>query len=64
MSRSIEVIVESDGSLKIDAIGFHGADCIKATEFLECSLGGVSNRRHKPEYNARRVVKRKQQVRR
>jgi hypothetical protein len=50
MSRNIEVIVESDGSLKIEAVGFHGADCVKATEFLEYSLGYVSSRNRKPEY--------------
>ena len=34
-SRSIEVIVNADGSLVVDAIGFKGPDCEKATRFLD-----------------------------
>ena len=62
MSKSIEVIVQTDGSIVIDAIGFHGADCEKASKFLEQALGQISNRQRKPEYNARRQVCRKQKV--
>jgi hypothetical protein len=62
MSRSIEVIVEPDGSLKIDAVGFHGADCEKATAFLEQALGRIDNRQRKPEYNTRQQICRKQRV--
>lgn len=50
MARTIEIIVQSDGSLKIDAVGFKGADCDKATRFLEQALGKVSGRQKKPEY--------------
>ena len=62
MSKSIEVIVHTDGSIIIDAIGFRGADCEKATEFLEQALGQISNHQRKPEYNARQQVCRKQRV--
>ncbi len=62
MSRSIEVIVAPDGSLKIDAVGFSGSDCEKATEFLEKALGSVADRQRKPEYDHRRTVSRKQKV--
>ena len=60
--RKIEVIVAPDGSLKIDAVGFQGAVCEKATQFLEEALGQVADRQRKPEYNNRRSVSRKQQV--
>ncbi len=53
MSRTIEVIVHPDGSLKIDAVGFAGGDCEKATRFLEEALGKQSGRQHKPEYHRR-----------
>jgi hypothetical protein len=62
MSKTIEVIVGVDGSLKIDAVGFQGADCEKATAFLEDALGQVNDRQRKPEYNSRATVSRKQRV--
>ncbi len=51
--KSIEVIVQPDGSLKIDAVGFQGADCEKATEFLEKVLGQTTEKQRKPEYHRR-----------
>ena len=62
MNKTIEVIVAPDGSLKIDAVGFQGADCEKATVFLEEALGTVDARQRKPEYHTCRTVKRKQRV--
>lgn len=50
MARTIEVIVGKDGSLRIDAEGFQGADCEKATRFLEQALGQVKAKDRKPEY--------------
>jgi len=49
-TRSIEVLVHSNGELQIDAVGFSGPDCEKATAFLEAALGEGFNRRRKPEY--------------
>ena len=48
--KTIEVIISPDGSLKIDAVGFKGADCEKATAFLEKALGTVNGRQKKPEH--------------
>lgn len=58
--KTIEVIVATDGSLKIDAVGFQGADCEKATAFLEQALGKTANKQKKPEYY--RQVRRQQKV--
>lgn len=52
MKRTVEVIVAPSGEIQIDAVGFTGADCEKATRFLEEALGVVSNRAKKPEYHA------------
>ena len=41
MKRTIEVTVSPKGDILIDAIGFKGADCEKATRFLEEVLGVV-----------------------
>ena len=50
MGKSIEVIVNPTGEVKIDALGFKGADCEKATAFLEKALGQVSTKQKKPEF--------------
>jgi len=60
MAKTIEVIVQPDGSLKIDALGFQGADCEKATRFLEQALGRVAGSQKKPEYY--RQARREQRV--
>ena len=60
MAKTIEVIVEPDGQLKIDAVGFKGADCEKATVFLEKTLGQVKGKANKPEYY--RQAQRQQQI--
>ena len=54
--KTIEVIVQPDGSLKIDAVGFQGADCEKATAFLEKALGHTTGKEKKPEYHRRARV--------
>jgi len=50
MSKAIEVVIQPDGSLKIDAVGFTGSDCDKATAFLEKALGQAVGKGRKPEY--------------
>jgi len=53
MKRTIEIIIGTAGELKIDAIGFKGADCEKATRFLEEALGVAASKTKKPEYHQR-----------
>lgn len=53
MKRTIEIIIAPSGEIKIDAIGFKGADCEQATKFLEEALGVVSQKTKKPEYHQR-----------
>ena len=60
--RSIEVIVNADGSLVVDAIGFKGPDCEKATRFLEEALGRIAAKQRKPAYNERNQTRRQQRV--
>ena len=54
--KTIEVVIGPDGSLKIDAVGFHGTDCQRATEFLEQALGRVSGKSKKPEHYRRALT--------
>jgi hypothetical protein len=51
--RTIEVTVASTGEITIEAVAFQGADCEKATRYLEEALGVVSTRTKKPEYHQR-----------
>ncbi len=53
MKRTIEVTVSPQGDILIDAVGFKGADCEKATHFLEEALGVVGPKQKKPEYHQR-----------
>ena len=60
--RSIDVIVMPDGQLIIDAVGFKGPECDKATRFLEEALGRIAGKQRKPAYNERNQTKRQQRV--
>ena len=51
--RSIEVTVSPRGDILIDAVGFKGADCEKATRFLEEALGIAGQKQKKPAYHQR-----------
>jgi hypothetical protein len=62
MTKTIEVIVASSGEIKIDAVGFKGADCEQATQFLEEALGIVGQKQKKPEYHQRNVSKHQQKI--
>lgn len=59
MAKTIEVVVGTTGDIKIDAVGFKGADCERATAFLEQALGTVKVRRKKPEYHRQAHVQQK-----
>jgi len=60
--KMIEVIVAPDGGIRIDAVGFKGADCEQATAFLEKALGQISGKRKKPEYYHRAELNRQQRI--
>lgn len=48
--RSIEILFRNDGTVQIDALGFKGADCSKATAAFERAIGDVTSVVRKPEY--------------
>ena len=51
--RTIEVTVETTGGIIIEAVAFRGADCEKATAYLEEALGVAGQRTKKLEYYQR-----------
>jgi len=62
MKRTIEVTVSPRGEILIDAVGFKGADCEKATRFLEEALGVVGAKQKKPEYHQRSTTAQNQKL--
>lgn len=55
--RQIIVIVDSDGNVKIEAVGYKGPACTKATQALEEALGMVKSRDKRPDYYVEEVRK-------
>ena len=51
--RTVEVTVSPRGEIAIEAMAFKGADCEKATAYLEEALGVAGQRTKKPEYYQR-----------
>ncbi len=62
MSRTIEIIIGTAGEIQIDAVGFKGLDCEKATEFLEEALGVVRKKVKKPEYHQQNKTRNQQRI--
>lgn len=48
--KTIIVVIDSQGDIRIEASGFAGRTCAKATFDLEKVLGTPQKRRFKPEY--------------
>ena len=62
MKPTIEIIIAPTGEITIDAVGFKGADCEKATRFLEEALGVAGPKQKKPEYHQRGRTAQTQQL--
>lgn len=50
MQKQIIIIVKDEGEVEIEAVGFKGNACEKATAALEKAIGVVRSKKHKPEY--------------
>jgi len=49
-SRTIEIIVETNGSTRVQTKGFTGSACIDASRFIEEALGKRASERTTPEF--------------
>lgn len=47
--KQLIVDISNEGEIKIEAVGFHGKGCHKATEAIETALGKVRAKQDKPE---------------
>ncbi len=61
-NRTIEIVIGLGGEIQIDAVGFKGPDCEKATKFLEEALGMVGEKIKKPEYHQRSTTRSQQRI--
>ncbi len=61
-NKTIEIVIGPGGAIQIDAVGFKGADCEKATKFLEEALGMVGKKVKKPEYHQRSTRTNQQRI--
>ncbi len=50
--KQVIIEVSETGEVKIEAVGFKGNSCDKATEAFEKALGVVKGKKRKPEYLA------------
>lgn len=49
-SRTIEIIVETNGSTRVQTRGFTGSACREASQFIEEALGKRTSERATPEF--------------
>lgn len=57
--KSIVIEIKPGGETKIEAIGFNGGACEKATAAIEAALGTVTTRNKKPDYYVQDTVHQK-----
>ena len=60
--KVVEIIIQASGQLTINAAGFSGTDCEKATAFLEQALGKLTAKQRKPEFYQRHQQTHQQKV--
>jgi hypothetical protein len=48
--QQVIVNIDADGNVKIEAVGFKGNACEKATAAIEKAMGSPKGRAKKPEY--------------
>ena len=60
--KTVEVIIQASGQLTINAAGFSGTDCEKATAFLEQALGKLTAKQRKPEFYQRNQRHQQQRI--
>jgi hypothetical protein len=52
MTKTIEIIVSSNGETKVETKGFSGAECREASKFIEQALGQRTGEQLTAEFHA------------
>ena len=47
--KQVQIVIDANGEVKIEAKGFTGTECLAATKDIEAALGKVEARTAKPE---------------
>jgi len=58
MTKRLEIILDKDGGIKVEAFDFKGATCEEATQFLEELFGEAEEKTLKEEYHMKVMVQR------
>ena len=62
MKKTIEVTIGPDGRFSVEAHGFRGTSCHKATKAFEESLGDIQDSRHTAEFFQAETSKNQQKL--
>ena len=62
MQKEIIITVKPEGEIEIEAVGFKGNACEKATKAIEDAIGQVKGRKRKPEYHFASGVTQQQRI--
>ncbi|MDE2100944.1 MAG: DUF2997 domain-containing protein [Patescibacteria group bacterium] len=62
MIKQIKAVIDADGNVTMEGIGFKGTACDKAMAALEKAIGIQTKRVNKPEYNAQGIISTTQKV--
>ncbi|WP_103108616.1 DUF2997 domain-containing protein [Brevibacillus reuszeri] len=62
--KYIEIHIDSNGQTTIEAFGYEGNSCERATASLEDALGHVESRERKPEYYKNQRIAEESRLRR
>ena len=59
-SKTIEIIVDSQGGSQVQTKGFAGSECLAASQFIEQALGQQLSQRTTPEFYSSQAVESQQ----
>jgi hypothetical protein len=56
MSKQVEIVIDENGDVHIDTLGFHGKDCENIHETLTKALGQLVEQEDKPEKAEKAII--------
>ena len=62
MTKTIEITIGPEGQFSVEAHGFRGTSCHKATKAFEEALGNIETSRHTAEFYQPETTKNQQKL--